>query len=220
LQALFVHGFKTKQPIMKNLVTNGFKRYTVIKLLGKARYILKQMLEQQDLFPSPDPSLAELAQRIDELTAANFAAESSDRIKLVLLKDKKREMVDFLQDLGMYVNMRAKGNRTIAMSSGFDVVKTKEPRVLVDAGVIRLLRGRTIGELEAKIKGQVAAINYTWYITTDDKKPLHDWDQLKNESSSRVVFKNMTPGTRYYVLVELRGTRKQSVMSQMATVVA
>ena len=114
---------------MKILVTNGFINYGEDRLITKGRYIWDQLTENASIFVSPVPSLTDLASMTNDLEKAYLSAQSRDRIKLAQLADKKLKFVSFLQQLGIYVNLVADGDRTIALLSGFDVRKLSEPRV-------------------------------------------------------------------------------------------
>jgi hypothetical protein len=205
----------------KNLVTNGFAELTFVDLVAKAKHINSSLLGEVAIFAEPNPSLATIKEAIDVLAVATADAETGDRIKVAIRDEAAAILIDLLQQGGTYVNNIANGNRLIALKSGYDIVKEKEPRVLLPittAPVVK--RTPTAGTLNAKIKSQLAASKgTTWYITDDPSKPMEQWMKLENQHAS-VTFVNLVPGKTYTICAELNGPRQQSQMSPWATAIA
>ena len=201
---------------MKNLVTNGFGRKTVGDLVAKTNHIVASMTANPTQFPEPDPSLGAVQTARQQLESAALEASTGDRTKILVARDKKAALVSLLQLLGVYVNLRANGDRTIATLSGFTVRKEDQPAIItyVDAPVCK--QGLNRDELEAQTTYIKGAKSYVWYITADATQPIESREKF-TESTSRTLFTNRLPGTTYYVVVAAVGPYKQRVYSAPST---
>ncbi len=168
-------------------------------------------------FPEPDPALSDVTDAVDAFEAAAQAAENRDRVAIAYRNQLKAELVSMLRKLGSYVNMRANGNRAIALSSGFDVAKNlspKPPITFVEAPI--LSGGVNAGGLTARTKRVAGARTYQYFINDDAHGPLGEW-QLFATTRSRYNFSGLASGKRYYVKVAAVGIRNQRVFSEVSS---
>ncbi len=202
---------------MKNGITNGFDRLTPANLVAKARFIIAEMTANAEYFPTPDPALADVKAAVDTFEVAAQAAENRDRVAIAYRNELKDGLVSLLRQLGSYVNLKANGNRTIALSSGFDVAKDATPTpaiTFVEAPM--LLAGVNAGELEARSKQVIGARTYQYYLNDDAHLPISQW-QLFPSTRTRHSFSGLASGKRYYVKVGVVGTNNQIVYSEASS---
>ncbi len=202
---------------MKVSITNGFDRLSPAKLLLKARIIVGEVGVNTTYFPAPDPSLAEITAAIEEFERAVQAAENRDRVAISYRNEQRDVLVNLLRKLGNYVNLQADGNRTIALSSGFDVAKDPSPLpsiILVETP--QLSPGVNAGQIEARNKAVAGAKAYQYFIHTDVFVPVNQW-QLYPSTRSRYSFTGLESGKRYYVKVGVVGVNNQLVYSEASS---
>jgi hypothetical protein len=77
--------------------------------------------ENNPLFPNPPAALAELAKVQAEFQVARANAQGGDKTMVSIKNDKKALVLGLLQEIADYVTVTSKGDKTIILSSGFDV---------------------------------------------------------------------------------------------------
>ncbi len=202
---------------MKNGVTNGFDRLTPANLIAKARFIISEMTDNVNYFPSPEPALADVKAAVDTFEEAAQAAENRDRVAIAYRNEIRDGLVSMLRQLGSYVNLQANGNRTIALSSGFNVAKESPsipPITFVETPV--LTAGVNAGTLEARSKRVLGARTYLYYINDDAQLPISQWQQFTS-TRSRHSFSGLAGGKRHYVKVGVIGSNNQLVFSEASS---
>ena len=204
---------------MKYQVTNGYDRMTVEKLLGKADLVLSEMLKNAEYFPEPIPALADVRAAATELGLANVAAQSMDKVAISYRNEKKDELIALLRKLGVYVNLCADSNRTIALSSGFDIRKESEPSpAITSVDVPVISAGPNQGELDSKVRTVAGARMYQFFISADESKPVSEWKSYPS-TKQKFSFTGLNSATRYYVRVAAVGINNQLVYSDSASFV-
>jgi hypothetical protein len=204
---------------MRFQVINGFDRMTVEKLLGKTDFVLNEITNNVDYFPDPNPPLADVRAAATELNSANLAARNMDKVAISYRNEKKDELVALLRKLGIYVNLRADSNRTIALSSGFNIRKDSQPSPSITGVEVPVITaGLNEGELDAKVKTVAGARMYQYFISTDDSLPVSGWMSYSS-TRRKFSFTGLDSATRYYVRVAAIGINNQMVYSDSASFV-
>ena len=204
---------------MKNIVVNGFGRLNIPALLEKMELVIAQTTINAQYFKTPDPAIGEMQTAHDNLKAAAAESAGGDKFKKMVTVEKKVVAVDHMQKLGIYVNLMANGDRTIAGLSGFTLRELNKKRIIepTKAPVLKLGTGR--GELDAEIPYQPGMRSCTWWISADQAKPLDEWDIFDGENA-KMTFSDLLAGTNYFIYVTMIGTNKQRINSPVAMMVA
>ena len=102
-----------KKPTLQSRETNA------AKLLQYAENILLKMTENADLFPEPDPTLAELDTAIADFRQAVSEAAHRD-MRMVELKNQQQVVLRrVIYHLSLYVDRVAQGNVATILAAGF-----------------------------------------------------------------------------------------------------
>ena len=109
-----------KKPTLQSGVKNA------AKLLQYADNILLKMTENVDLFPEPDPTLAELDTAIAGFREALSEAAHRD-MRMVELKNQQQVVLrQVIYNLSLYVDRVAQGNAATILAAGFLPTKDAE----------------------------------------------------------------------------------------------
>jgi hypothetical protein len=204
---------------MKNQVTNGFDRMPIGDLMVKANFIISEMTANVAYFPAPTPALADVQAAADALQTATLAAQNGDRVAISNRNDKRDELVALLRRLGVYTNLMADSDRTIAMKSGFDLAKEPTPTppiTFVEAPSVSA--GVNPGEIVAKAKRVDGIRSFQFLISQDDQLPVSKWEAFPTTESKR-IFTGLESVKRYYVRVAAIGVGNQCVYSDASNFV-
>ena len=136
-------------------------------------------------------------------------ALTRDTTKIVLRDQAKDNLVQLLLDLVPYVEMIAKGDVNILMSSGFELCKerthTGSSKISLEAPAgFTVKRSEMGGELIAHVAKLQGAGSYELQIAEGDPTVEENWHQHAiYTNGSKMVVSGLTPGHR--VSVRVRG---------------
>lgn len=136
------------------------------------RHIIDSLKENAH-FPNPIPTLADIEAALNSYAVALSDAGKFDREKVAIKNDKQAILQQVLRDLADYVTQTCKGNRSMLISSGFDVNVEKSQtqrapsRLQVEIG--------QAGQVTTKVKRLGRARAYVHQYTADPITPQSVW---------------------------------------------
>jgi hypothetical protein len=124
-------------------------------------------------FPKPDPAAADVEKALSEYEVALTNAGGRDR-EMVSVKDDKRAILrQLLTDLAHYVTKTSKGDKTMLISSGFDVTPQRnKPKKLPPGLVVEL---GLPNQATTRVKRMARARVYQHQYTADPLMPDSEW---------------------------------------------
>jgi hypothetical protein len=200
-----------KLPIMKKRVIT-YKNLRDLVTISK-RVIDK--MENNQVFPNPPAALAELKKTLPEYQEALVKAKSRDKEMVSVKNDKKAIILALLEQLAQYVIATCKGDRTLILSSGFDVTDelSSTPKPSIETVQVEL---GASGEATIRVKNVVGTIAYVHQYATEPPGPNTVW--VSEESSIReYTFKGLTSDKRYWFRVVAIGRRGQKAYSPVVS---
>lgn len=162
--------------------------------------VIEQMENNED-FPDPPAALLKLKELLPGFRQALVDAQGGDKILMSIKNDKKAIVLELLQQLADYVTVTCKGNRTLMLSSGFDVNDengsgTKQPpsieKLEVELG--------PPGEAITRIKYVTGAIAFVHQFTTEPPD-LHTFWFGEGSSLGSYTFTGLSSDKRYWFRV-------------------
>ena len=193
----------------------AFTRYNDGEFENKAQYILACMTGNP-AFTEPIPTLEDITTALAKYSTDLVAALGKDRIA-VAEKNKSRKRLELLLgQLGLFVMFKATGDEAVLASSGYPMVKEREPRYITNPGNVTLANGVTSGEMVASVKKVKGAIGYLYDLATTEPAEDTVWTTTSC-SKSRFVFKTLIPGKKYWVRVAATATGNQIAYSPVAS---
>ena len=205
---------------MKKLtLKNGFKRLADAELVSKGYTILSAM-EDNESFPSPSPTLAELSATYEAYSVATIKAMNKGLQDIMVKNQLKDVLVGQLHQLGSYVLYCAAGNAAVAMSSGFTVSqpRSSSPPITVPKELV-LTNGINRGELLLKLKRVPNVLSYRYEITEHPHTKESQWQSFSS-TVSKHLFKGLVSGKEYCCRVVAIGIKNQAVYSPVVSRIA
>jgi len=193
-----------------------YRRLSALELFQLASFIHHQISTQPTVFVTPQPTMVDFKDSIDELQAAINNAGDGGKVMKEALTVAKAAMVTKMDGLNNYVTFTANGNREVAVQSGFPLNKTREQRSLGDPGTPVVKLTSQPGEVQIGVKKVTAAVAYMHQFTTD---PLLKEEILMgmNCSSAKCKISGLAPGTVYYFRIGAIGNREQLLYSPVVS---
>ena len=197
---------------MRPRISTDFNHIKDADLLLKANTIIAAMTDNPH-FPEPwldpVPSLAALKAAVAAFQTAAQDARSGDSTKRIQRDQAWDTLVNLLLDLVPYVELMARGDVNILLSSGFELCKerthTGSTRIILGAPTdFWVKRSDREGELFAHVAKLQGAGSYELQITEGDPTVADNWHQYAVFTSGlKMVITGLTPGHR--VSVRVRG---------------
>jgi hypothetical protein len=166
--------------------------------------------------PNPVPTLEEVTEAVTLYSKSLTAAAGKDQVMVAEKNQRRQELEELLGKLGLYVMFAAMGDTAALTSSGFTLVKDREPRYIVNPGNVTLLNGVSSGQLESRVKTQSAARSYLHQITDSEPAENTVWD-IRTASTSKYVFSDLQPGKKYWIRVAVSGAGDQVAYSSIGS---
>ena len=192
-----------------------FSRLTDVNFKKKGEDI-SAALTNNPAYTNLVPALPELDASNAKFSAAMAAAATFDRVAVAEKNKCREELNAILLQLGLSVMTQANGDEATLVSSGFTLVKTREPRHIVNPGNVTLSNGVTGGTMISNVKAVAGGMSYVHEITSTLPAATTSWVS-NTTSKSAYVFNNLTPGKQYWVRVAVIGARGQLAYSNVAS---
>jgi len=184
----------------------------LLKLVGR---ILENMRKNAS-FPNPTPTIPEVEKGfIDYQLALNIAGRN-DRTLLSAKNDRKADLTGMCAKLADYVTMTSNGDKTMLLSSGFDIAGLKnQPQEMTPIEQLDVEIGPT-GQAIVRIKRVPGARIYAFQCTPDPIMPDSQW--ISETTTEREnTFSNLNSIAKYWFRVIAYGRGKQTVTSMLVS---
>jgi hypothetical protein len=165
-------------------------------------------------FPNPTPAQAAIETACQDFQSALNLAGRNDRTLSSAKNDKKAALIGLLDDLAKYVTSVANGDKTILLSSGFDITGIKgnqQGLQPIDTLVVEV--GPT-GEAITRVKKVTGARAYVHEYTPDPITPNSVWTS-ETITDRENTFTNLQSVVKYWFRVTAVGLNKQKVTSPL-----
>jgi hypothetical protein len=196
----------------KSKILLNFSSYSDSKFQTKSEAILAAMTGNAN-FPSPVPTIADLTTAINLYAVALSAAESKDKTKIAIKNDMRTSLETLLVNLAASVTATAAGNRSMLISSGFDVSSdTRNQRVLGAVENFQVVPGASSGEMISSVNSVLNAKSYIHQYTPDPVTPDSSWAFAYSSACSATIA-GLQPVKKYWFRIIVAGAHNQSVQT-------
>jgi hypothetical protein len=198
---------------MKPIIAKFPKRES--ELTTTIQRVLNNM-DNNPAYPDQPPALAELRKMHPELQDALANAKGRDITMVSIKNDKKAIALNLLQEVADYVTAKSKGDRTLILTSGFEVSSETTNRNLPP--VIEKLEVELGPSGEATIRTkEVAGVKaYIHQYTTELPGLNTVWTQ-EGSSQGTHTFQGLSSDKRYWFRVVAIGFNKQKAFSPVVS---
>jgi hypothetical protein len=192
---LLINNLKLKK--MKSKITSEYKRFSDANLLKFARQVVSSLKDNAQ-FPTLKDSVTAVEQAVNDYEAALINAKGGDRTMISIKNDKKASLRILLAELSINVSQVCKGDRSMLLSSGFNISKdrssaTKLPFMLgVDLG--------QSGEATTRVPRIRLTRAYIHQYTTDPVTPSSAW-RSETSKNNRYTFTGLSSGAKLWFRV-------------------
>lgn len=156
-------------------------------------------------FPTPTPTPDTLNGAFDEYGALLNKGRGCTPVETATKQQLRAYITTALQGWGAYVQENGNNNRTILLTSGFDLSKDRTPVGPLPAPAeLTVVKGLVSGSLNAKVKPVPGSRGYFFEIKSASKED-DNW-QPSFSTKSNFVFTDLTPGSQYLLRVCAKGS--------------
>lgn len=196
---------------MKIKIKKSYRRATDLKTLG-AGDLVSDSLKGNAKFPEAEARRTKLEEKCNDFRGAISTAGRKDRTLSSAKNDIKAELVSILDDLADYVTTISNGDKTMLLSSGFDITGDKGfTQVLPPIEKLVVLSDQP-GQATTRVNRVAGARSYVHQYTADPLSPDSVWVS-ETTTERQHTFSNLKSVTRYWFRVIAVGKGKQVVYS-------
>jgi hypothetical protein len=182
------------------------------KNLLQFSYQVADTLKDNPKFPDLKPSHAVLLAACDDFRVAVSISSRKDRALLSAKNDKRAALIKVLDELAEYITTTCKGDKTMLLSSGFNIIGLKDEsqglspidKLEVDLGIP--------GHATTRVKRVAGARSYVHQYTPDPLTPESIWVS-ETVTDREHTFTNLQSVKKYLFRVIAIGKSKQAVYS-------
>jgi hypothetical protein len=188
-------------------------RQSEISVLCKR--VLENM-ENNPYFPTLPAEYGELKKAVPEYDSSLANAIGRDKFKVSIKDDQKANALRLLVALADYVTLTARGDKSILLSSGFDVngnIVTETPELAIEMMKVEL--GEP-GVATTQITKATAAIAFVHEYATEVPGANTAWTS-EGTSQNYYTFKGLSSDKRYWFRVVAIGKNGQRVYSAVVS---
>jgi hypothetical protein len=173
---------------------------------------VSESLKGNQFFPDPKPAQPIIEKACQEFQVAVSLAGRNDRTLSSAKNDKKAALIRLLDELADYITVTSNGDKTMLLSSGFDIAGIKGiSQNLPPIDKLNVEIGPP-GQAITRVKMVAGARAYIHQCTPDPITPDSVW--TSNTITDRVhTFTNLKSIEKYWFRVIAVGKGKQSVYS-------
>lgn len=205
---------------MKANIKLSLSRLSVLALLALLRNVVAKMTGNAN-FTTPAVTLAAMTTQADTLEAAIEAATDGSKQSRILRNNEVATAQAMLRTQADYVRMISAGDKAKLQSSGYDLVKDREPVGLPGTPIIRFARmtGKK-GQVELRWTAQPGADSY--HVRMTDKDPLIEanWQIVGVTTKSRHVVDNLESYKAHWFCISAIAAAGEGAQSEPAVGVA
>lgn len=145
-------------------------------------------------FTTPDPTLDEILELVNDLETKNTLAKSGNKQAHEELMAARLLMNDAMYSLALYVEKIAKGNELILVSSGFPLAKIRRPAI---RKFFWAKHGLNSGDVLIGCVAYPKAKAYVWELFVGTTPPEDDnfWKFVKATSQRKTQMSNLIKGS-------------------------
>lgn len=194
----------------------SLRTMTIPEKIARCKQIVAALTGNSN-FPTPHPPLAEITASINELGAANTAAQSARqeaKSRTAALNIKEAEHDQLMMKLVSYVDAVAGDDPALVTSIGLEMRDSPNPAQDVPPAPTGLTAtdGDFTGEVDLAWDRVQGARSYVVQCSPDPPTDT-SWAHAKIATRSQITVANLPSGTRHWFRVAAVGTRGQGSWS-------
>lgn len=178
-----------------NRVALNMSKLSVPQKIQKARLIVESIASNPNVFTNPAPSLITMTNAIDDLELAVDEAKDGAKTKVLIMRDKERDLMRVMNAAAAYVEFVAQGDSEIVHLAG---LRYKQSPTRVDEDFEVTLPDDQ-GAVLLKCNRRAKSL-YEWYYSTDTGEQKN-WTKSHRTSVSSTVIGNLQSGMPYWFRV-------------------
>jgi hypothetical protein len=195
---------------MSNYILRSFNQRRDGDLVTIAHRVAMS-LKSNTAFPNPPKPVAELEQALLDYQVALSNAAGRDKTLVSIKNDKRAALRALLAELADYVTSICNGDRTMLLSSGFDLARQRGETPLQPITSLDVEIGPP-GQAITRTKSVVGARTYVHEYTKDPLMGENSW-VTRITTERQFTFTDLTSGVKHWFRVKAIGFGGQTVHS-------
>lgn len=201
----------------------SYTHLTDYELSTLAGRVLAAMTDN-DNFPDPTPSLAELEPLVNTYRSRHeIASRRGSALEISQKNESRQQLLEAFKQLAFYINTVSDGSQPMLVSSG--LILASQPREVYVPDIPRLLRlrdGRVSGQMRLDFEPVKDALEYLYTVSdaVDEQGNVVWPDPVLTTRSRRNFIDPVEPGTTYFARVRARNSKGLGDWSETVSLIA
>lgn len=201
----------------------SYTHLTDYELSTLAGRVLAAMTDN-DNFPDPMPSLAELEPLVNTYRSRHeIASRRGSALEISQKNESRQQLLEAFKQLAFYINTVSDGSQPMLVSSG--LILASQPREVYVPDIPRLLRlrdGRVSGQMRLDFEPVKDALEYLYTVSdaVDEQGNVVWPDPVLTTRSRRNFIDPVEPGTTYFARVRARNSKGLGDWSETVSLIA
>jgi hypothetical protein len=175
-----------------------------------------EKMENNPIFSNPPQALAELKLALPEFQTALANARGRDKEMVSIKNDKKLLVLTLLEELAVYITATCKRDRTLMLSSGFEVSNEKRGgKKLPDIDVLEVKLGLS-GDVTIRTRNVTGAKAYIHQFSSEPPGSNTHWFG-EGSTQRHYKFTGLQSDKRYWFRIVVLGSNNQKVYSPVVS---
>jgi hypothetical protein len=196
---------------MKHKIKKSYRRASDLKTLGLGDRV-SGSLKGNEKFPEAETTRLKLENKCDDFRRSISIAGTKDRTLSSAKNDLKVEIISMMDELADYVTTVSNGDKTMLLSSGFDITGDKDLLQALPPIEKLVVVSDQPGQATTRVRRIGGARSYVHQYTADPLSTDSVWVS-ETTTEPEHTFNNLKPVVRYWFRVIAIGKGKQSVYS-------
>ena len=170
-----------------------------------------ELMENNPFFPTLPQEHGELKKVLPEYNTSLANAKGRDKVMVSIKNDQKDKALSLLGMLADYVTITCKGDKTMLLSSGFDIIDENGTDTTPSIETMEVLLGEA-GEATTRTKKTKAILAFVHQYATEAPGPNTVWIS-EGTSQSSYRFEGLSSDKRHWFRVVAIGRNGQRAYS-------
>lgn len=198
---------------MKLKIKRSYRRASDLKTLGMGDRV-SDSLRGNEKFPEAETTRTKLEKKCNDFRSSISTAGRKDRTLTSAKNDIKAEVISIMDDLADYVTTTCNGDKTMLLSSGFDITGDKDLSQALQPIEKLVVVSDQSGQATTRVKRVAGARSYVHQYTPDPLSTDSVW--VSETSTEREhTFSHLKSVSRYWFRVIAIGKGNQTVHSPL-----
>jgi hypothetical protein len=198
---------------MNRKLALNFRKYNDTELDEIAYFICKKLRDNKD-WSDIQALLPPIEATLKQFQHYRAEAWNGDTNMILIKNDFKEKLISSLRELGETVQLKAKGDEWLMITSGYDIARPPKNTKLEKPRDFKVLPGNMNGQIILQAKRVKGAKAYLYQYARGPINNETQWETITS-TQRKIVISNLPLGIQFFFQMAAIGARNQTVYTEV-----